>query len=872
LSRSIAIEWRDTCPKGCLEVSGGKLTGISIDRGRGRVAGHRFHLASSGRLGFTVSAARLKPGSNATIISVRTEKNPFSFFLRDVRRESPIFIPSFGVAVTDANDARSYAEIELAIRNRGLTTRLQRIENEPEENYEAAAAHTRDLVCETWLGLSRDMRIFAFNFRSHAYPWDWIQPRFHGYEVKAPENDGKPLKYHFLIGRGMACAQNLTRRLEDGVLPILHATLHEEEIQYNIIAFATLESHPLTAKAVRGTHFLVADGHGNGHMFTPRQQKQFDELLPKELAQQEETVLFLQVKAINTSNVPRYAWYLAPGLPGKQYGNPDQPIDENGFSIQPSGPVFGVNKLDGRPLCQREIAVLLWPGETALFEAYVPHRPISKQRAVRLAKVEFETKHAECREFWRAKLQAGGHVSLPETQVNERVRAGLLHLDLVAYGFEPQGTLAPTIGWYNPIGSESAPIIQFFDSMGWHDVARRSLQYFLDKQHDDGFIQNFSGYMLETGPALWSMGEHWRYTRDDAWVKKIMPQLLRACDYIIRWRDRNKRPDLRGKGYGMMDGKVGDPEDPYHFFMLNGYAYLGLSRVAEMLAGVNPVESKRLAREASALKQDIRDSLFANIANSPVVPLGDGSWCPTSSPWADEDRGPISLYARKCQNYTHGSFFCRDSLVNALYLAFQEVLDPEERAVEWMLNYHAELMTARNVALSQPYYCRNDWTHLRRGEVKAFLKTYYNGFAGLADRQTYTFWEHYHGVSPHKTHEEAWFLMQTRWMLYMEVGDTLHLLSGIPRSWLEHGKRIELADVASYFGPIFLHVESKLDQGLLEAHIECRSNRQPRSVRLRLPHPQGAKPRSVDGGQYIPSREGVLIEPFRSAAIVSLKF
>jgi hypothetical protein len=51
--------------------------------------------------------------------------------------------------------------------------------------------------------------------------------------------------------------------------------------------------------------------------------------------------------------------------------------------------------------------------------------------------------------------------------------------------------------------------------------------------------------------------------------------------------------------------------------------------------------------------------------------------------------------------------------------------------------------------------------------VKPFLKTYYNPFSALADRETYTFWEHLYKVSVHKTHEEAWFLMETRWMLYL---------------------------------------------------------------------------------------------------------
>ena len=68
---------------------------------------------------------------------------------------------------------------------------------------------------------------------------------------------------------------------------------------------------------------------------------------------------------------------------------------------------------------------------------------------------------------------------------------------------------------------------------------------------------------------------------------------------------------------------------------------------------------------------------------------------------------------------------------------------------------------------------------MRRGEAAAFIKAYYNGFAGLADRETYTFWEHHNLVSPHKTHEEAWFLMQTRWMLWTEDGAELHLFAGL---------------------------------------------------------------------------------------------
>jgi hypothetical protein len=181
-------------------------------------------------------------------------------------------------------------------------------------------------------------------------------------------------------------------------------------------------------------------------------------------------------------------------------------------------------------------------------------------------------------------------------------------------------------------------------------------------------------------------------------------------------------------------------------------------------------------------------------------------------------------------------------------------------------------MTDRNVAFSQPYYSRHPIIHLRRGEVNAFSKAFYNAAASLADRETYTFWEHYFHASPHKTHEEAWFLMENRWRLYLEEGDTLSILPGIPRAYLEDGKRIEIDGMKSYFGPIRLSVRSELAQRRIVAHVECRSDHGPRRVKLRLPHPRGLKAVAVSGGRYLADDEAVLIKAFTGQADVALEF
>ncbi len=871
ITKEIAVEWKSGPLQGQVRVSDGRLLAMEVVTGRGRVSEDQFS-SSEGkpfRLKICVEGVSRRYSQNPTIISIVDGDRGFSFLMRDVDRRFPIFVPEYGVAVTNSDDERSFAQIEAAVLKRGARTRLQDIGVEAEESFETAAQSVRRMSCHTWLGLSRNMRIFALGERL-----EWIEPRFHYFQALIPENDRKPFRYEFVMGRGWGPADTLERFLEDRVLPILHGKMVDGDIAYDLTTFVTREAGHLTAQNLQGTDFLVADGYAKQHMFTPAQQARFDSLLPAEMESGEETVMFLRISATNTAAAPRYA-FLRTIWPSKGSGEgnalPYRFEGDTGFGVYESDRIFAISKLDGSPLEQEEAVVLLQPGDSTVMDVFLPHRPISRERAQHLSQSTFEQQKQECKAFWQSKLEKASYIELPEKRITEMIQAGLLHLDLITYGQEPNGALAATIGDYPPIGSESAPIIQFMDSMGWHDTARRSINYFLEKQHDDGFMQNFNNFMLETGAVLWCIGEHYRYTHDDVWIKEIAPKVRKSCEFLRQWRQRNRRQELRGKGYGMLEGKTADPEDPFRSFMLNGYTYLGFSRMAEVFEKLGFPESAKWKGEAEELKADIRNAFFAALASSPVLPLGDGRWCPTCPPWV-ESRGPLALHIDGSAWHTHGSMVARDSLLGPLYLVYQEILDPSELPVSFLLDFHSELMTDRNVVFSQPYYSRHPWIHLMRGETKAFLKAYYNTMASLADRETYTFWEHYFRASAHKTHEEAWFLMETRWMLYLERGKTLDLLAGIPRSYMEDGKQIELTKVASYFGPLSLTVHSNTALGRIDALVDCASDWRPERVELRVPHPAGIKAKKVEGGVYDPETERVVIEPFRGHAEVKLHY
>ena len=163
----LRVQWRERPADGEVEVRHGELADVTISSGNGRVDGNGYHFAENGpaRLELSVRNAQLGAGGGATVITIGSGGDGFSFFARDVAHAFPIFLPDRGVAVSLINDARSYQEIADAISQRGTLTKLQRFEAEPEADFDSASRVTRDQHAPTWLGLGRDSRLFKI---SHA--------------------------------------------------------------------------------------------------------------------------------------------------------------------------------------------------------------------------------------------------------------------------------------------------------------------------------------------------------------------------------------------------------------------------------------------------------------------------------------------------------------------------------------------------------------------------------------------------------------------------------------------------------------------------------------------------------------------------------
>lgn len=835
-------------------------------------------------------------GSAVTCLQISSAKGGFRVRVIDICCDWPVYLPMYQAILTTGDDPRSCDEIVEAIARHAKETELEELTAQTEETYENASRENISLHGPVWLGIGQDMRLFSADMHARENDvWAWIEPRLAGqplsgkpsgrvgpeWEQTHPtpdelmETDNERIRYQFTMGRGTGCVRDYQRRLDRGYLPVLVETVRDKQILYETRLFASLEKTSLSEENNLGTHYLVADYHGVDVFQTEDQKSEAIRLWEKDrMLEKEEIVVFLQTTVTNHGPVPSYAWFKAPhpafAAPGMSRRSPVYTF-AGGYGRFSHDRVFCYAKIDGRPLPQEEVAILVNPGEELQIEFIIPHQPVSETRAKALSQINFLQRYLECVAYWESRRSVAANIFVPEKPVNEMLLAGLIHLDIATYGSQPEGTLAATIGIYSSLGSENWPIIQYYDSMGLHDKARRCIQYFYDKQHPDGFMRNYGGYKVETGVVLWTTAEHFLYTQDNDWLMSIMAGIKKACTCLLQWRERNKREDLIGAGYGLLEGRATDtPDNDCRQYLLNAWMYKGLSAIAQVCLPFDEAYWRPVLAEIACYRSDIQTAVKQTLQRGPVIPLKDGSWCPTTAPWADAD-GPVSFYSDQRNWYTHGMFVARDSHLNTL--VFCGVFDLDDPCSDWILNSQLELYFIKNVRPSQPYYARHPYLHLLRGEANAFIKNYYNALTSLADRETYSFWEHYLHASPHKTHEEGCFLMETRWMLYLEKVNVLYLLQGIPSRWLENGKEIRLERVASHYGHFNLSAASQIAQGYISAKIEFTdSRRSPKSVVIRLPHPQGHQPDNISGGNKHSLRDCYTMDIHNDTASITISF
>jgi hypothetical protein len=351
---------------------------------------------------------------------------------------------------------------------------------------------------------------------------------------------------------------------------------------------------------------------------------------------------------------------------------------------------------------------------------------------------------------------------------------------------------------YGPLESEAHAIIRAMHFMGHAGFARDGLNYFIQRYQPAGFLT--TGYTtFGTAWHLWTLGEHHQLNRDLPWLREVAPEVARVGQWTIRQIEKTKRLDAAGQPkpeFGLLPpGVIADWNSFAYHFMMNAYYHAGLREAGAALEAIHHPQAAVMIRSAADLRENIIRAYRWTQSQAPVLPLQNGTWVGAypsrvHSPGRVENSFPGEDMGRS---------WCYDVELGAHQLVVAGVLEADTPEVHRMLNQmedeqflgggwydypadqsRADWFNLGKFSKVQPYCTRNAEIYALQGDVKPFLRTYFNSLASLLNPEVLTFWEHFHNRAAwDKVHETAYVLEQTRFMLLMEKDKPFELETGI---------------------------------------------------------------------------------------------
>lgn len=799
----------------------------------GRIASAR----SAGREAeVVVDGADPKPaGSNdITVVKVRRGGRAFSFAPAELER-GPIRIPLFDVTITGAGPAAPAATGD-RIRKRLLT--------EPEQSYERAAREIPPLDPVTRSGgklllpmaLDASWQKFGFEWGGHVLIGKRAT-KARGKELARLTWPGDTIAWR--IGTGIAptfrdeTEASTLAQLED-YLPVGIARWRAQGLEFEEEAFATSPAAPLS---------------------------------PEDAGRDEQTpsVLLLRFTIRNPgeADLPADLWLaLKPGEPLAFDGG--LLTAAGGRAVRaalrlPAGWAAKVASCRDGDADVPALHLSRGVGARSSVEivAAIPFIPeLTGAERTRIAALDYAAERARIVAYWRGVTAGVVPFEVPEERFNTFAKGLVARIRLSATKDPASGLyMAPAASMrYVVYANEAAFQCQLLDLFGQHALARQYLKTLVALQGSKPLVGSFTGdqrdvyygarvnadydytatpYNLSHGTVLWTLAQHYLVTRDRAWLAATAPSMKRAARWIVDQRALTQGQPGSPE-YGLLPaGHLEDNRDWGHWFSVNAYASAGMTGLAEALEDAGDAEAAWFGEQARRYRDEFRAAVLRAAEDAPVVRLRDGNYVPYVPTMAHQRfrfLGPLRAAHYTRYGVTEMPTFrlaaTRELLYGPLTLVDTGVFDAREPLAEWVLDdWEDNLTTSEPLGINVHGWVDEEYwfsrggmvfqanlqnpirTYLRRGEVKAALRSLYNSFVSCYYPSVNIFTEEYrrwrYPSGPFfKIPDEAKFVHRVRDLLVTEFDGDLHLAAGIPGNWLAGGKQIVVRQAPTEYGPV----------------------------------------------------------------------
>jgi hypothetical protein len=765
---------------------------------------------------------------DCTLLTVRDGKRVFTVKVDDLR-QGPLFLPHFGVAVLPDADNRDYTAIAIEQKTRGAKTLYDRVGEMPEQTWRAAWDGMPPKKSHIYfpLGLDGGRQRFRLN-ADGSIEWrsnDHYLRNRPGKDTPRLALEKAPVQVKFLFS-----SKPVHRTLVEESLPICETTW-QDGLEVKESAFVT----PLEG--------ANADGP----------------VPPADTF----TVLMARLTITNSGTEPKIM-----SLPITFGGAPSFA----GFRTEADSLLWNRGHVRGQIIAQAELGIdggkllcarNLAPGQSASVVLKIPYVVLTEPaEREALKKLDFDTERKAVAGYWRRRLNESANLITPEPMLNEFYRSHAMHL-LVNCEREPGSdrrfARVGSFG-YGAYGNESCMMVVDLERRGYHKEAQDCLDAWLHYQGTvalpgsfegkDGVLYGAGGYEAggynqHHGWILWMLAEHYRFTRDEAWLRKSAPGIVKGADWIIRETARTRDRHELERGL-LPAGSLEDIGDWWTWLSTSCYTWRGLDSAAWALEQIKHPDAKRIRQAADAYHTALLTNFGKASERSPVVRLRDGTAVP------------------KIPSYVHRrgrsfGWIC-ETLEGAIHLLITRALDPNSQQAQWILKDYED-----NLYLSNQYgYTLDDFDkywfsrggmsmqacllldvepYLYRDEPKHALRALFNGqavsyFPDVRQNTEHALpamgdWRGDHFKSSDEANCTGWL----RYLFVREDSDQALLIGqAIPRDWLRPGKYCGIEKTATWFGPVSVLYTGGDNEILCQLKGPTRNP--PKEVRLRFRHPQ----------------------------------
>jgi hypothetical protein len=800
-------------------------------------------------------------GKNA----VQPGRDTFTFDPGDLNH-GPLFLPDFGVAILHGDSPLDYAAVADAQKNQHAKTLYDRVREMPEQSWPAAWSGLPPKKSHIYfpLGLDGGRQRFLLQadgtvrFRLND---NYLQAR-PGQDTPRLKLEPAPVRFTF-----GSYPQPTERHLQESTLPICETTWETNGLRTTQTAF-------------------VSQLHGS---------KADDPAPPADAF----VVMFARFVFTNTSTTDQVA-----KLP-LSYFSADVPhalrIDEHGL-LWLGENVRGQVLADHAPRLENDALTWTWTlaaGKSKSVILKLPYTVLTdKTENDALAQLDFEKERAAVGKYWRRRMDEGTQLICPEPVLTDFFRADATHL-LINCELEPNSSRRfARVGSfsYGAYGNESCMMVVDLDRRGYHREAQECLDAWLHYQGSVALPGDFSsqkgilygaggyesgGYNQHHGWILWMLAEHYRFTRDENWLRSAAPGILAGADWIIRETKRTSDRNELERGL-LPAGSLEDIGDWWTWLSTSCYSWRGLDSAARALEQIRHPEARRVRQEADTYHTNLLRNFQLAADRSPVVRLRDGTAVPHIP----------SYVQRRGRSF---GWIC-ETLEGAMHLLITGALDSHSQQAEWILKDYED-----NLFLSNQYgYTLDDFDkywfarggmsmqacllldvepYLRRDDPKNALRAMFNAIAVSHFPDVHMNTEHAlpemgdwrgdHFKSSDESNACGWL----RQIFVREDNDELLLGQAVPREWLNPGQTCGLKNARTYFGPMSIVYTASEKQ--ITAHVSSPRRNPPKTIRVRFrtPREQPIRSVSLDGKAWTKFQgEWVDLPVVTSASVISVNF